>query len=83
VIAMLEIDANPAVRSTERRTDYETCVDAIREARRLMSEYIDPCTPSDSIETIDQIIETLDNEFVEAALKRIDGRDHFGLVEFR
>jgi hypothetical protein len=60
--------------------NYEICADAIREARRILSEYINPCSPSDSIATIDQISRALDNEAVEAALKRIDGRNHFGLV---
>jgi predicted ArsR family transcriptional regulator len=64
-----------------KRTDYETCTTALRQARRLMSEYINPCSPSDSVETLDQIIDILDNDGVEAALKRIDGRHYFGLVQ--
>jgi hypothetical protein len=28
-------------------------------------------------------MEVLDNDSVEAALKRVDGRDHFGLVELQ
>jgi hypothetical protein len=61
-------------------TDYEICADAIRKARRLLSEYINPCSPSDSIAAIAQLIDILDDEAVEAALNRIDGRNHFGLV---
>jgi predicted ArsR family transcriptional regulator len=70
-----------AFNSIAKRTDYETCLTAFREARRLLSEYINPCSPSESVETLDQIIDILDNDTVEAALRRIDGRDHFGLVE--
>jgi hypothetical protein len=64
-----------------KRTDYESCMSAVRDARRLLSEYINPCSPSDSVETLDHIIDILDNDTVEAVLKRIDGRDHFGLLE--
>ena len=66
-----------------KRTDYETCTTALHQARRLLSEYINPCNPSNSVETLDHIIDILDNDRVEAALKRIDGRDRFGLVECR
>lgn len=66
--------------SSEKRTDYETCVNTVREARRIMRDYINPCIPSDSAVAIDQLIEALDSEAVDAALRRIDGRNHFCLV---
>jgi len=61
-------------------TDYEICADAVREARRILSDCINPCSRTDSIAAIYQLIEALDNEVIDAALKRIDGRNHFGLV---
>ena len=66
-----------------RPTDCEVCADALHEARRILSRYIEPGQPRDAVATTDQIMEVLDNNTVEAALKRIDGRDHFGLVEFK
>jgi hypothetical protein len=77
------LEKSSAFEGITKRTDYETCMNAFREARRLLSEYINPCNPSNSVETLDHIIDILDNDTVEAALKRIDGRDHFGLVECR
>jgi hypothetical protein len=70
--------ATSASKAIDRRTDYETCLDAIGEMRRLLRECINPSGPSDPLEAIDQII--LDNQFLEAAFKRIDARNHFGFV---
>jgi hypothetical protein len=70
-----------AFKDIAKQTDYDTCMNAFRQARRLLGEYINPCSPSPSVETLNQIIDILDNCRVEEALKRIDGRDHFGLVE--
>jgi hypothetical protein len=66
-----------------KRTDYRTCVDAIREARRILGRYIEPAQPRDAAATINRIMEVLDNDDIDAALNRIDGRDHFRLVEFQ
>jgi hypothetical protein len=68
------------VPGSEKRSDYETCVNTVREARRIMRDYINPCIPSDAAAAIDKLIEALDSEAVDAALRRIDGRNHFGLV---
>jgi hypothetical protein len=51
-----------AFKGIAKRTDYDTCMSAFREARRLLSEYINPCSPSDSVETLDRIIGILDND---------------------
>ena len=63
-----------------KRTDYEICVEAICEARRVLSEYIEPGRPRDAAASIDKIITILDNDIVCSALKRVRGRNHFDLV---
>jgi hypothetical protein len=57
------------------------CVDAIREARRILGEYIEPGRPRDAAASIERIVTILDNDVVCGALKRIEGRNHFELVE--
>jgi hypothetical protein len=44
---MLETENNAtlAVRSAEKRTDYETCMAAFHEARLVLSEYIRAALP--------------------------------------
>jgi hypothetical protein len=64
-----------------KRTDQQVCLEAIREARRILSEYIQP-GPRDAVPTVDEIMKVLDNRAVEAALERVDGRNHFNVVEF-
>jgi hypothetical protein len=59
-----------------KRTDCEICLDAIREARRILSTYIEP-GPRDAVATVNQIMAVLDDRVVEAALERVDGRNHW------
>src|SRR3981081_4734652 len=66
-----------------KRSDYQICTDAVREARRILSRYIEPGQPR----------ETRSRPSIRSCKcwtttrlmppKRIDGRDHFGLVEFK
>jgi len=63
-------------------TDAQICLDAIRAARLVLSEFIDPLSPSRPVTTLDQLIEILDSEDVDAALARIDARRHFKVMEF-
>ena len=42
-----------------KRTDCEVCADELREARRILSAYIESSQPRDALATIDQIIEVL------------------------
>jgi hypothetical protein len=64
----------------KKRTDQEICVDAVREARRILSKFSDPGGPHDAAASLYQIMTALDNQIVDAALERIDGRKHFGIV---
>jgi len=62
------------------RNDHEIVVDAIKAARRVLGQYIEPGQPRDATVTVHQLIGLLDNRDVEAALKRIDIRNTFELV---
>jgi hypothetical protein len=65
-----------------KQTDIDICLDALRTARLVLSEYIDPLNPQDAVTGLDRIIEILDGERVDAALSRIDARGHFKVMEF-
>ena len=65
------------------KTDTEICLKAIREARLILSEYIDPLSPYGAVKALDRLIEILDGEEVDAALSRIDTRKHFRVMDFR
>lgn len=63
-----------------RRTDQEFCIDAVRDARRVLSEFSNPGGPHSADVAIYHIMNALNNQIVDAALERIDGRKHFGIV---
>jgi hypothetical protein len=63
-----------------KRIDHQICIDALVEARRLLSEYIEPGSAHDAVATLEHILEVLDNRDVDAALGRISERQHFELV---
>ena len=44
------------------------------------SEYVDPGGAHDAVSTVEQLFEVLDDQDVNAAIKRIAGRAHFDLV---
>jgi hypothetical protein len=61
------------------RTDVETIVSAVQAARRVLSKYIEP-GPCDSAATVERLLELLDTQDIEDALRRIDLRNTFELV---
>ncbi|MGL9622388.1 hypothetical protein QRQ56_30885 [Bradyrhizobium sp. U531] len=64
-------------------TDNEMCLDALRLARMELSRYINPLDPFDSVQALDRLIELLDSDQLDAALARIDARNHFSVMDFR
>jgi hypothetical protein len=62
------------------RTDYEIIVDAVQAARSVLVEYIEPGQPRDATVTVHRLLGLLNNQDVEAALRRIDLRNTFELV---
>jgi hypothetical protein len=54
---------------TTKRTDQQVCVDAAREARRVLSDYFDPSGAHDAVAAIEQLLEVLDNRAVDAAAR--------------
>jgi hypothetical protein len=62
--------------------DTDTCLEALRAARIILSRYLDPLNPDDAVLALDGIIDLLDSDDVRAALSRIDARQHFNVMEF-
>lgn len=65
-----------------KRTDQQICIDAVRDARRILGEFSDPASVNDTDAALYQIMDILDNQAVAAALERIDGRKHFAGVGY-
>jgi hypothetical protein len=63
--------------------DAEICLGALRRARETLSKYINPLNPFDAVKALEALIDILDSEEVDAALLRIDARNHFRVMEFR
>jgi hypothetical protein len=64
---------------TAKRTDNGICVNAMREARRILNEYVEPGS-ADAVATLEQLLEVLDDRAVQDAMARTDCRRHFGVV---
>ena len=54
---------------TTKRTDQQVCVDAARQAHRVLSDYFDPSGAHDAVAAIEQLLEVLDNRAVDAAAR--------------
>jgi hypothetical protein len=46
---------------TAKRTDHGICVYAMREARRILNEYVEPGSAHDAVATLEQLLEVLDD----------------------
>lgn len=64
------------------QTDTDICLDAIRAARIELSRFINPFESRDAVKVLDRIIDLIDSDEVDAALHRIDTRNHFRVMEF-
>ncbi|SFV11797.1 hypothetical protein [Bradyrhizobium arachidis] len=66
-----------------KRTDAGICLDALWRARVALSTDINPVNTFEAAGALDQIVDFIDSEEVDAALSRIKARDHFTVMEFR
>lgn len=64
---------------TERQ-DIERLITSVQEARRLISQYIEP-GPRNAINTIDRLVDVLDDRDFVATLDRLNRRRVIRLVE--
>ncbi|UPK36901.1 hypothetical protein IVB18_06100 [Bradyrhizobium sp. 186] len=75
----LEEESEPSI--VPKRSDIQTLVSAFLEARSILSDYLVPNMPRSAGMTVDKLMDALTNDDVLAALRRIEGRQRFGLVE--
>lgn len=73
--------SSPGVRLEENGCrDLFGCVVA---CARCLSKDINPVNTFEAVRALVQIIDFIDSDEVDAALSRIDARDHFRVMEFR
>lgn len=75
------VEQQSSTTARPRRTDVETLVEALLEARIILSQYLLPRQPQDARTTVAELVNALTGDDVMAALSRIERRQRFGLVE--
>lgn len=61
-------------------TDQQLLISAVREAGRIIAEYLEP-SAQDSERTLSRLIAVLDNEDLACALERLDQGDGLRIVK--
>lgn len=64
----------------QRRADWEICLDALRAARLTLSRRLDPLSEYSPTVVLDAVIELLDSDEIDAAMKRIDCRTDLRVI---
>ena len=75
------VEPEPASAVRPRQSDVQIVLEAVLQARGILSEYLTPNMPQTAGTTVDELMDTLTNDRVLAAVSRIEGRKRFSLMD--